>query len=45
MAEVPGKKDQYLARENTDFYGPTYSDRRMSLEGVSVDESEDYYRV
>ena len=33
------------ARENTDFYGPTYSGREMILEGVSAEEGEDYYRV
>ena len=33
------------ARENTDFYGPTYSDQELVREELSSEEGEDYYRV
>ena len=33
------------ARENTDFYGPTYSDQGFVQEEPSAEEGEDYYRV
>ena len=33
------------ARENTDFYGPAYSDQGFFQEELSAEEGEDYYRV
>ena len=33
------------ARDNTDFYGPRYRNRRLVWEAVSADEGEDFYEV